>query len=157
MDIKTGLPTNARQTTAEALKQVLGETFAVYVKTHGFHWNVRGPQFRSLHILFEEQYNELWAALDVIAERVRALGVLAPQSIGALAALANTKDAGEDVGSEAMLKELIAGHASLIKVMRSALDTAEGVKDDVTVDLLTQRLNASEKHTWMLRSTLGEV
>jgi starvation-inducible DNA-binding protein len=156
MDIKTGISTDARQATAEALKTVLADSYATYAKAHVFHWNVRGPHFQSLHTLFMTQYNELWLALDLIAERIRALGSLTP-GLGALARQTSIAEAAEDVKADAMIAELLAAHTHLIKTLRAALAPAEAANDQATIDLLTQRLNASEKHAWMLRATLGEV
>lgn len=156
MDIKTGLPADARQTTAEALKTVLADSYATYAKAHVFHWNVRGPNFQSLHTLFMTQYNELWLALDLIAERIRALGSLAP-GLGALARQTKITEAAEDVKADAMVAELLTAHEHLIQTLRASFAPAEAANDQATIDLLTQRLNASEKHAWMLRATLGEI
>lgn len=156
MTIKTGMTDTARQATAEALKQVLADSHGVYAMAHAFHWNVRGPQFHSLHALFMAQYNELWLALDLIAERIRALGALAP-GYGTQAKMTKIKEAKDDTKSDDMLKQLMAAHETLIATLRNAFAPAEAAGDQATLDLLTQRLDASEKHAWMLRATLGEI
>ena len=134
---------------------MLADSFAVYLKTHGYHWNVRGPEFFTLHNLLEQQYREIWAALDEIAERIRALGEFAPQAHSAFANLTSIKDGDPDKDASAMLTELMKDHETLIATCRNALKAADGDGDDVSVDLLTQRLAAHEKFAWMLRSTLG--
>lgn len=153
--INTGLTKAERTTVAAELGKVLADTYAVYLKTHGYHWNVRGPEFFSLHSLLEEQYREIWAAVDEIAERIRALGELAPQGYATFANLTSIKDGDPEKDAPAMLTELMKDHETLIATARDALKAADEEGDDVTVDLLTARLAAHEKSTWMLRSTLG--
>jgi len=153
--INTGLTKAERTTVAAELGKVLADTYAVYLKTHGYHWNVRGPEFFSLHSLLEEQYREIWAAVDEIAERIRALGELAPQGYATFANLTSIKDGDPEKDAPAMLTELMKDHETLIATARDALKAADDEGDDVTVDLLTARLAAHEKSTWMLRSTLG--
>lgn len=153
--INTGLNKAERTTVAAELGKVLADTYAVYLKTHGYHWNVRGPEFFSLHSLLEEQYREIWAAVDEIAERIRALGELAPQGYATFANLTSIKDGDPEKDAPAMLTELMKDHETLIATARDALKAADDEGDDVTVDLLTARLAAHEKSTWMLRSTLG--
>ncbi|MFQ5563515.1 MAG: Dps family protein [Parvularculaceae bacterium] len=151
--IETGLDADARAGAAEALKRVLADTYALYFKTHAFHWNVSGPQFHTLHLLFEEQYRDMWAALDVIAERIRALGVLAPASGKAFGALAAIEDADEDQTSgEAMVKFLLADHEALIRRAREALAAVSQAGDAASEDLLVQRIQIHEKFAWMLRA-----
>lgn len=154
--IDTGLKPKERDDVAQELSKVLADSFAVYQKTHGYHWNVRGPEFFSLHKLLEMQYNEIWAALDDIAERIRALGELAPQSASAFANLTSIKDGDPEKDANAMIKELIKDHGVLIATARAALDAADKVGDEASVDLMTQRLAAHEKAAWMLRSSLGD-
>ena len=153
--IDTGLDKKERVDVARELTKVLADSFAVYQKTHGYHWNVRGPEFFSLHNLLEQQYREIWAALDEIAERIRALGELAPQSGTAYANLTSIKDGDPEKEAPEMLKELVKDHGTLIATARAALDAADEAGDEATVDLLTQRLAAHEKAAWMLRSSLG--
>ena len=144
------MPTTDK-TIAAGLSKLLAETYAVYLKTHGYHWNVRGPNFSSLHTLFMTQYTEMWMAIDLVAERIRALGELAPQGYGAFAALSSVKDGEPSKGSEAMLKELLADHETLVATARAARDGA----DDVTAAIIDARVDAHQKHAWMIRATLG--
>ncbi len=139
---------------AAALKLTLADTYAVYMKTHGYHWNVTGPQFHSLHTMFEEQYTEMWQALDEIAERVRALQEFAPGSGKALAALSDiAEETGDVPKANDMLKTLTADHEVLIERARIGLALASEEGDDPTADLLTQRIQLHEKTVWMLRSS----
>ncbi|MGQ2992298.1 MAG: Dps family protein [Brevundimonas sp.] len=153
--IKTGLNKAERTGVAAELAKVLADSYAVYQKTHGYHWNVRGPDFFSIHNLLEQQYRDIWEALDLIAERIRALGELAPQGGSAFANLTSIKDGDPEQDATAMLTELMRDHETLIATARAALKIADDDGDDVSVDLLTQRLATHEKFTWMLRSTLG--
>ena len=153
--IDTGLTKKERSDVAQELSKVLADSFAVYLKTHGYHWNVRGENFSTLHALFMTEYTELWTALDEIAERIRALGEFAPQAHSAFANLTSIKDGDPDKDASAMLTELMKDHETLIATCRAALKAADDEGDDVSVDLLTQRLAAHEKFAWMLRSTLG--
>ncbi|MBB5518422.1 Dps family protein [Amphiplicatus metriothermophilus] len=152
-NINTGLADNARRAVAAALNNVLADTYALYLKTHSYHWNVTGPQFHTLHVLFEEQYREMWAALDEIAERVRALGVYAPASGKAFSELTVIDSADkEPPAAEKMVENLLKDHETLIRRAREALATAEEASDPASEDLLTQRIQTHEKTAWMLRS-----
>ena len=151
-----GISAKQRADIAQGLNKVLADSYALYLKTHGYHWNVRGPYFQSLHILLEGQYNEEWAALDLIAERIRALGELAPQGYGAFGNLPSIKDGDGEKDWEAMIKELLADNETVIATLRAAFPAAEEAGDEATADLYTQRLAAHEKHAWMLRSTLSK-
>lgn len=152
--INTGLEANARNAVAEALNGVLADTYVLYQKTHAYHWNVTGPQFPVLHAMFETQYRELWAALDEIAERVRALGSFAPASGRVFASLASIESADETPPKAAdMIKNLLDGHETLIRRARAALETAGAVNDAASEDLLTIRIQTHEKTAWMLRAT----
>ncbi|MBI2261340.1 MAG: DNA starvation/stationary phase protection protein [Caulobacterales bacterium] len=153
--IDTGLTKTERTDVAQELTKVLADSFAVYLKTHGYHWNVRGPEFFSFHNLLEQQYRDIWAALDEIAERIRALGVLAPQSFSGFGNLTSIKDGDPEKEATAMLKELLKDHETLIATARQAFDAADAAGDEASADLMTQRLAAHEKFAWMLRSTLG--
>lgn len=153
--IDTGLSADDRSEVTEALTKVLADSYAVYLKTHGFHWNVRGPEFFSYHNLLEQQYRELWEALDEIAERIRALGEFAPQGYAAFANLTAIKDGSPETAAPDMLRELMRDHETVIATGRQAIEIADEHGDDVTVDLITQRLAAHEKAAWMLRATLG--
>jgi starvation-inducible DNA-binding protein len=136
---------------AGGLAKLLADTYAVYLKTHGYHWNVRGPNFGSLHNLFMAQYTEMWASIDLVAERIRALGEYAPQGYAAFAELSDIKDGNPKHDAEAMLKELVADHATLVATAKAARDGA----DDVTASLIDARVEAHEKHAWMLRVSIG--
>ena len=143
--------TQSDQAIAGGLSKLLADTYAVYLKTHGYHWNVRGPNFASLHALFMTQYTEMWAAIDLVAERIRALGQLAPQGYGAFAALSSIKDGDPAKDAQAMLQDLLADHETLIATAKAAREGA----DDVTAAVIDSRVDAHQKHAWMLRATLG--
>ena len=153
--LNTGLTAKQRSDIAASLNKVLADSYALYLKTHGYHWNVRGSNFQSLHVLLEGQYQEEWAALDDIAERIRALGELAPMGYGAFGNLSSLKDGNPENEWEAMLSELKADNETVIRTLREAFPVADDAGDEATADLLTQRLQAHEKHAWMIRSTLG--
>ena len=153
--IDTGLKPKERADVARELSKALADSYALYLKTHGYHWNVRGPEFFSLHGLFQQQYTEIWTALDDIAERIRALGVLAPQTGSAFGNLTSISEGNAEKSSQEMLGELVRDHGTVIKTARAALKVAEDAGDEATVDLLTQRLAAHEKSAWMLRSSIG--
>lgn len=151
--LKTGLDANERNAVADALNGVLADTYVLYQKTHAYHWNVTGPQFPTLHALFEEQYREMWAALDEIAERVRALGAFAPASARIFASLASIESADETPPkAEQMIMILLEGHESLVRRARKALEMAGEVSDAASEDLLTIRIRTHEKTAWMLRA-----
>lgn len=151
--INTGLDGNARKAVAEALNGVLADTYVLYMKTHAYHWNVTGPQFPALHAMFETQYREMWAALDEIAERVRALGAFAPTSGRAFAALASIESAEENPPpAKEMVKNLLDGHEAIVRRARKALSVAGDVGDAASEDLLTIRIQSHEKTAWMLRA-----
>ena len=154
--IDIGIPEAQRQEIAEGLSHLLADTYVLYGKTHGFHWNVTGPMFNTLHLMFMEQYTELWNALDVIAERIRALGVVAPHGGSTLAGLASIKEAEQKPAALDMLRELVAGHEAVARTARSVFPLAEAASDEPTADLLTQRLQIHEKTAWMLRSLLED-
>lgn len=152
--INTGLAANARKAAADALLGLLADTYALYFKTHAYHWNVAGPNFDSLHAQFEVQYREMWTALDAIAERIRALGEFAPQSGGALAELSKIEpDGPTPPGAAEMIRNLLAGHEALIRRARAALEAVGAANDAASEDLITQRIAAHEKTAWMLRAT----
>ncbi|MEO0399392.1 MAG: DNA starvation/stationary phase protection protein [Pseudomonadota bacterium] len=151
--VNTGLADNARTAVAESLIDVLADTYAVYAKTHGFHWNVTGPQFQTLHTLFETQYNELWVVLDEIAERIRALGVFAPGDFSSLAARTAIEPApAEPPSGDDMVRHLLADHETLVRRLRAAVEVAGEANDDVSEDFLIGRLQIHEKTAWMLRA-----
>jgi starvation-inducible DNA-binding protein len=150
-----GINEPSRKQIAEALAKLLADTYVLYSKTHSFHWNVTGPNFPQLHELFGTQYNELWTSLDEMAERIRALGVLAPASGKAMAALSSIKEAEGAPKADAMVKELLEGHETAIKTARPIIELAQGGGDEGTADLVIGRIQAHEKAAWMLRATLG--
>ncbi len=151
--INTGLDDNARGAVAKALNDVLADTYMLYMKTHAFHWNVVGPQFHTLHIMFEEQYREMWAALDEIAERVRALDVFTPASGAAFSEKSEISKAEDgQINANDMIQTLLADHETLIRRARQALEAAGEANDAASEDLLTVRIQIHEKTAWMLRS-----
>ena len=139
------------KTIAAGLSKLLADSYAVYLKTHGYHWNVRGMSFAALHTLFMTQYTEIWTAIDEIAERIRALGEAAPQGYGAFAELSDIKDGNPKNDAQEMLKDLVADHATLVATAKAAREGA----DDVTASLIDARVEAHEKHAWMLRVSIG--
>jgi len=155
MSINMGLSDGQRQAMADAVTAVLADTYALYFKTHVYHWNVTGPRFHDLHVLFETQYNELWMATDVIAERIRALDVAAPRSYGEMTNAAAIKSGGEAKDANDMLRDLLKGHEVVVATIRKALALAAEHGDEATADVLTPRLTEHEKSAWMLRSTIG--
>lgn len=155
IQMNTGLAAQARGDVAASLTKVFADSYAMYLKTHGYHWNVRGPNFSELHALFMGQYTEMWTALDELAERIRALGEFAPQGYSAFANLTGIKDGDAEKDSNAMLKDLLADHETVIGSLRHGISVSEEAKDPATADLLTQRLAVHEKHAWMIRATLG--
>lgn len=154
-NIDIGIPETEREKIAEGLKRVLADTYTLYLKTHNFHWNVTGPMFNTLHLMFEEQYNDLWAAVDEIAERIRSLGAFAPGSYAEYAKLTKIEEANGVPKAEDMVAQLVKGHETVVKTMREVFPAAEGAADESTADLLTQRMRVHEKTAWMLRSMLG--
>lgn len=153
MTIDIGLSDTARKSSAEALKVLLGETYALYNKTHGYHWNVTGPRFNTLHAMFMTQYTELWNALDVIAERIRALGHFAPGSSGEMMEHATIKPDNGVPNADDMVKNLAAGHEAVSKAAKAGIKVAEKNNDPVSADLFTQRAQIAEKTAWMLRAS----
>ena len=153
--IKTGLKPEDRAAVAQSLSKLLADTYAIYLKTHGFHWNVRGPNFSSLHALFMEEYTEMWGAIDTIAERIRALGEFAPQGDRTFANLSSISDGDPENDAEAMLKTLVGDHETVIATARAALAAAQEADDEASASIVSDRLEAHEKHAWMLRATLG--
>jgi starvation-inducible DNA-binding protein len=156
MSINIGIEEQDRREIAEGLSRLLADTFTLYLKTHNFHWNVTGPMFQTLHLMFEEQYNELWTATDLVAERIRALGHFAPATYKEFARLTSiTEEDGVPVATQ-MIRQLVEGHETAARTARSVITIAERASDAPTADLLTQRLQVHEKTAWMLRSLLAE-
>jgi starvation-inducible DNA-binding protein len=152
--IDIGISEKDRKAVADGLSKLLADTYTLYLKTHNFHWNVEGPMFQTLHLMFMGQYTEMWNALDVIAERIRALGHYAPGSYSEFAKLTSIKETKSVPKAEKMIEEAIAGHEAVIKTARSIFAAAEKAGDQTTMDALTQRLDIHEKTAWMLRSLL---
>ena len=154
--IDIGISAQQRQQISEGLSRVLADTYVLYGKTHGFHWNVTGPMFNTLYLMFMEQYTELWTALDEIAERIRALGVPAPFG-STLSALASLEDSSSlTPAAMQMVRELVEGHEAVARTARSVFSVADEANDQPSADLLTQRLQIHEKTAWMLRSLLED-
>jgi len=153
---KKAITLNEDTQVAEALSRVLADTFTLYLKTHNFHWNVIGPMFPTLHLMFEEQYNELWLASDNIAERIRALGCIAPGSYRQFSKLSYLQETEGVPSAKEMIAELLRDHETCARSARSALSVARAVVDAPTEDLLTKRVMAHEKAAWILRSILAE-
>lgn len=154
MKIDTGLEDNVRKSVAESLKGVLADSYALYLKTQNYHWNVTGPLFKAVHDLTEAQYTALVTVIDDIAERIRALGVKAPGGYKAFSELSRISDGDETLPAEKMVADLVAGHEQLIKRAREVLRTAEEGGDEATVDMMVSRLKDHEKQAWMLRSLI---
>ncbi|MCO8128199.1 DNA starvation/stationary phase protection protein [Acidimicrobiia bacterium EGI L10123] len=153
MDI--GIDEDDRREIADGLSRLLADTYTLYLKTHNYHWNVTGPMFRTLHLMFEEQYVELALAVDQIAERIRALGAVAPGSYREFAALSSVVEDDDRPDATEMIRRLVKGQESVVRTARSVFAVAERVSDEPTADLLTQRMQIHEKTAWMLRSLLA--
>lgn len=145
--------TTSSNTHIDALNSVLAETFRLYFQTHSYHWNVEGPAFRQLHEVFEQQYQNLWEALDVIAERIRTQGAYAPSSIASLMALAGPEDEPAQ-SAEEMVSKLIEAHDAVSGTLRGAIQTSAEAGDEVSAGLLTDRLEWHEKELWMMKASL---
>jgi starvation-inducible DNA-binding protein len=155
MPINIGIEENDRKEIAQGLSKLLADTYTLYLKTHNFHWNVTGPMFQTLHLMFEQQYNELAIAVDLIAERIRALGFPAPGTYREFAELSSIKE-GEGVPAAGeMIRLLVEGQEAVVRTARSVFPVVERVNDEPTADLLTQRMQVHEKTAWMLRSLLA--
>ena len=153
--IDIGIDEHDRIAIAEGLSRLLADSYGLYLKTHNFHWNVTGPQFNTLHLMFEAQYIELATAVDEIAERIRALGVPAPGSYSQFAELATVREETGVPGAEEMIAQLVADQEAVVRTARSIFPAVEAAGDEPTADLLTQRMQAHEKTAWMLRSMLA--
>ncbi len=154
MNVNIGIEEKDRKEIAGGLARLLADTYTLYLKTHYYHWNVTGPMFETLHLMFERQYNELALAVDLIAERIRALGVQAPGTYTEFAKLSSIKDDAAVPDAKTMLLNILAAHEAVIRTARSVFPAADKVSDEPTADLLTQRLQLHEKTAWMLRSLL---
>jgi starvation-inducible DNA-binding protein len=149
--IDIGIPDKTR----DGLSRLLADTYTLYLKTHNFHWNVTGPMFNTLHLMFETQYNELALAVDLIAERIRALGHPAPGSYSAYARLSSIPEAEGVPDAAEMIRQLVQGQEAVARTARSVFPLVDDANDQPSADLLTQRMQVHEKNAWMLRSLLG--
>ena len=152
--LNIGIPEAQRKTISDGLSRVLADTYTLYLKTHNFHWNVTGPMFQTLHLMFEQQYNELWQAVDIIAERIRALGEPAPGSYAQFSALSSITEETGVPPAEKMIQQLLEGNEAVANMARTVFPIAEEANDQATADLLTDRMQIHEKTAWMLRSLL---
>ena len=155
MELNIGINTEDRQQIAAGLSKLLADSYSLYLKTHNYHWNVEGPLFNTLHLMFEQHYTELATAVDEIAERIRALGVKAPGSYTAFGKLTNIEEATGDESAEEMIRQLVVGQETVARTAREAIKAAGAASDEPTADLLTQRMQIHEKNAWMLRSMLA--
>lgn len=154
MKIEIGIAESDRKAISEGLSKLLSNTYSLYLKTHGYHWNVTGPMFDTLHNKFMIQYTEMWNAVDPIAERIRSLGFFAP---GSSAGMAKFVEIPEDQGvpnATEMIKNLLQGHETVVRIAREIFPLAEKASDQASMDLITQRLDIHEKTAWMLRAML---
>ncbi len=152
--IDIGLNESDRIAIAEGLKALLADTYTLYLMTHNFHWNVTGPQFRELHLMFEEHYTELAVAVDDIAERIRTLGVIAPGTYKAFARLSSIEEVEEIPTAMAMVEILTVAHEQVVKTSRKALKLAQEASDESSAALISDRMRIHEKTAWMLRAML---
>ncbi|MEW5250545.1 Dps family protein [Microbulbifer sp. 2201CG32-9] len=151
--IDIGIDAKDREHIADGLKKLLADSYTLYLQTHYFHWNVTGPMFRELHLMFEEQYTELAEAVDDIAERIRTLDVFAPGTYKAFATLASIEEVVEVPAAEKMVEILTKGHEQVVKTCRDVLKVAQEGDDESTVALVSDRMRVHEKTAWMLRAT----
>lgn len=155
MELNIGIDERQRVRIADGLSRLLADSYTLYLKTHNYHWNVTGPQFNTLHQMFETQYTELATAVDEIAERIRSLGVRAPGSYGEFAKLTSIEEGSGEESAEEMTRQLVLGHEAVARTARETFGAADEAGDEPTADLLTQRMQIHEKTAWMLRSMLG--
>jgi starvation-inducible DNA-binding protein len=154
MAIDIGINDSDRRAIADGLARLLADTYTLYLKTHNYHWNVTGPMFNTLHLMFETQYNELALAVDLIAERIRALGHPAPGSYRAFSRLSSIQEEEGLPAAEEMIRQLVIGQETVVRTAREVFPTVDRANDEPTADLLTQRMQIHEKNAWMLRSML---
>ncbi|HXG28539.1 MAG TPA: Dps family protein [Nevskiales bacterium] len=152
--IDIGIPKAQRKAIADGLARLLADEYTLYLKTHNFHWNVTGPMFNTLHLMFEAQYNELALAVDLVAERIRALGFPAPGSYRQFAALSTIEEETGVPDAKEMIRQLVEGQEAVVRTARDVFPLADEAHDEPTADLLTQRMQVHEKNAWMLRSLL---
>ena len=154
--INIGITDKDRKKVAEGLSRMLADTYTLYLKTHNFHWNVTGPMFQTLHLMFMTQYTEIWNAVDLVAERIRALGFPAPGTYKEFAALTSIKESGGVPSAKEMIRQLVEGQEAVVRTAREVLPVAEKAGDQPTVDLLSARMEVHAKNAWMLRSLLED-
>ena len=154
MKIDIGIDEKQREKIASGLSRLLADSYTLYLKTHNFHWNVTGPMFNTLHLMFEGQYTELATAVDLIAERIRALGIPAPGSYSQFSKLSSVQEETGVPEATDMVRQLVEGQETVARTARQGFKAAEKASDQATMDLLTQRMQVHEKNAWMLRSLL---
>jgi len=154
LDVNIDLSAQQREALCEGLQQVLADSYTLLGKTHGFHWNVVGPQFHSLHEMFEEQYRDLQEAVDEIAERIRALGFVSPGSLSQFLKVTSIEDEHQAPSAPEMIRQLIADNETIVRACRGVVRVCHDTGDTVTEDLMNQRLRVHEKAAWMLRASL---
>ncbi|MFO1283517.1 MAG: Dps family protein [Burkholderiales bacterium] len=152
--VDTGIDAKDRRKIAAGLSRLLADNYTLYLMTHNFHWNVTGPMFNTLHLMFETQYNELWLANDLIAERIRSLGFPAPGTYAEFVELASIEERAGQPKAEEMIRRLVEGNEAVVRTARGVFPTVDAAGDEPTADLLTQRMQVHEKNAWMLRSLL---
>ena len=153
--IHIGISESDRLAIAQSLGKLLADSYSLFLMTHNFHWNVTGPQFNSLHMMFETQYTELFTAVDEIAERMRALGVLAPASFKKFTELASFQIPEEPQSATEMIAHLVKGQEAVVRTARAVYPIADAANDQPTIDLITRRMELHEKNAWMLRVLLA--
>ena len=153
--VNIGISDKDRRKISEGLSRLLADTYTLYLKTHNFHWNVTGPMFNTLHLMFETQYTELATAVDAIAERIRALGEFAPGSYREFGKLSSIPEAEGVPSAEDMIRQLVEGQEAVVRTARAIFPAVDAANDEPTADLLTQRMQIHEKTAWMLRSMLA--
>ena len=154
MQIDIGIAAKDRKQIADGLGRLLADSYSLYLKTHNFHWNVKGPMFQTLHVMFEAQYTELALAVDVIAERIRSLGAPAPGTFSDFARLGSIPETAGVPKATEMIRLLVEGQEIVVRTARALFPAVEKAADEATADLLTQRIQVHEKTAWMLRSLL---
>jgi starvation-inducible DNA-binding protein len=155
MQIDIGIAEKDRKEIADGLSRLLADTYTLYLKTHNFHWNVTGPMFQTLHLMFETHYNELALAVDLVAERIRALGFPAPGTYAEFAKLSSIPEEPGVPAAQDMIKKLVQGHEAVVRTARGIFPKVDAAHDEPSADLLTQRMQVHEKTAWMLRSMLA--
>jgi starvation-inducible DNA-binding protein len=155
MQPNIGLDEGKRKELAGGLAKLLADTYTLYLKTHSFHWNVTGPHFQQLHLMFEQHYNEMWTAVDEIAERIRALGEFAPGGYKAFSELSSIKESDGHPDWTQMVSQLVDGHEEVIRTCRQLLPKVQEANDESSASLIGDRMRVHEKTAWMLRSLLN--